>query len=117
MSASSVPPLARSSEETKAQLCLLLNVAATPGLGSLVGRCWIVGSLQLLMASAGFVLIMMWFYEFFVSMINQGVIPTSPISWLWQTGLVLVGAAWTWGLMTGLSKVRAARLRGVITKL
>ncbi len=110
MNVSSDHPSTRSSEESKAQLCLLLNVAATPGLGSLVARRWVVGSLQILLAIVGFVLIMMWFYNFFLAIFNDVSMEDSTHR-LWQSGLVLFGTAWAWGLMTGLTKLRAIRLR------
>ncbi len=110
MNASTVPHQTQPNKEAnKAQLCLLLNVAATPGLGSLVARCWIVGSLQLLMAVTGFVFIMMWYFELFRSLIQEGVVSASSNSWKWQTGLILFGTAWIWGLITGLTRCRVSR--------
>ena len=48
---------------TKAKNAVMLNLLATPGLGSLLCRRWIAGSGQLVLAVAGFALIMVWFVK------------------------------------------------------
>jgi len=50
---SSVRPLSRA----RAANCILVNLAATPGLGSLIGRRYLAGSGQLALALVGFVLL------------------------------------------------------------
>ena len=52
-------PLSRA----RAWTCLLTNLFATPGLGSLMARRVFAGTGQLLLALAGFVLIVGWIFE------------------------------------------------------
>ena len=45
-----------------ARTALVINQFATPGLGSLMAGRYLAGSIQLLLALAGFTLIVAWFF-------------------------------------------------------
>lgn len=94
----------------KARNAALLNQFATPGLGSLMAGRWLAGAGQLLLALAGFVLIMAWFIEEmhqFYGQIN-GDVPVQPIGNLLMWGAILFALAWIWSLVTSLSLLRQA---------
>src|ERR1043166_38716 len=85
--------------------CILINVAATPGLGSLIARRFFSGTCQLLLALTGCVLTLIWMFQSFyhLSMKEFGE-PTSqrPSVWMGKWGLILFGIAWTWSLVTSI---------------
>ncbi|MFO1475784.1 MAG: hypothetical protein U1F98_03925 [Verrucomicrobiota bacterium] len=83
-----------------------MNLLATPGLGSiLVGRVF-VGSAQLLLALAGFLLVLLWFALTLAqaySLANLGESgPVQSYGRYGLAGLLLFAAAWLWSLATGL---------------
>ncbi|MCX6886930.1 MAG: hypothetical protein NTX27_18035 [Verrucomicrobia bacterium] len=101
-------PLSR----TKARTCAVLNLLATPGLGSLLGRKRVEGVFQLLLAVAGFLLIVAWFlttlFRFYQLMdLHANVPPNSP-AWLGLWGAALFLVAWVWSLFTSISIWRGA---------
>src|SRR6267142_5883224 len=51
------------SKRSTATTCLILNQFATPGLGSLMARRWFAGTGQLVLAVAGFCLLVGWFVQ------------------------------------------------------
>jgi hypothetical protein len=90
----------------------LINLAATPGLGSLLARRYVAGTGQLLLALAGFVLLVSWMFELFYRLVLQQLgrsVPPDASGWLWKWGLVLFGAGWLWSLVTSLSLWRQAK--------
>ena len=94
----------------KARNAALLNLLATPGLGSLIARRWIAGAGQLFLSLAGFVVFVVWFVKEMVqcySLINSDA-PLQPISWIGVTGAALVVAAWFWSAATSFSLLREA---------
>ncbi len=101
----------------KAVRCVLMNLLATPGLGSVMARRWFAGIGQLVLSLVGFVLMMVWFYELvivqFYGQINGNVV-VRPVGWIGLTGAILFAIAWFWSLVTSLSisqevsKTRAA---------
>jgi hypothetical protein len=97
---------------TTARNCLLINQFATPGLGSLLGRRFVAGVGQLLLAIAGFVLVVGWFIGVLHEMAKQldtgGAQPGS-VAWLGEVGGLLFLASWLWALVTSLSLLRQAR--------
>lgn len=109
---SSVPrpnrkPLSRAAARNAA----LINQLATPGLGSLMARRWIVGTGQLLLALAGFVLVCVWFFETMIQAYDQitgDAIPQSAAG-VGETGAVLFLAAWLWALVTSFSLMSRAK--------
>ncbi len=93
----------------KAQTYFAINQLATPGLGSLLGRRFVSGACQLLLAIAGFVLLMVWMCEFFYARTLQAADETvtwKPAGWLGAWGLILFGAGWLWSLFTSVSMLR-----------
>jgi hypothetical protein len=102
-----VQPLSRA----RVASCALINLAATPGLGSLIARRFWAGTGQLLLALAGFVLLVGWMFELFYREFRQlsdEPIPTTPIGWMWKWGLMCFAAAWVWSLVTSISLWRQA---------
>ena len=89
----------------------LLNLAATPGLGSLMARRWVAGSGQLGLSIAGFCLVMIWFYQLvvvqFYGQIN-GAVEEKSVGWIGLLGAGLFGVAWFWSLITSMSFSREA---------
>ncbi|MGA2240808.1 MAG: hypothetical protein ABSH11_02065 [Verrucomicrobiota bacterium] len=106
-------PLSRA----RAASCALINLAATPGLGSLIARRVFAGTGQLLLALAGFVLIVGWIFELcyrvFLQQLGETVPPDSS-GWMWKWGLLLFSAGWLWSLVTSLSLLRQAKADGQV---
>ena len=102
-----VRPLSRA----RAASCALINLAATPGLGSLIARRFWAGTGQLLLALAGFGLLVGWMFKFFDRAVLQELgepVSTTPIDWMWKWGLICFVAAWVWSLVTSVSLWRQA---------
>lgn len=97
----------------------VINQLATPGLGSLMAGRFVAGVGQLLLALAGFGLLLAWFIRMLIA--YYGLIATTasnaephvPPSWFWKAGVVLFGAAWLWALVTSISLLREARANAV----
>ena len=91
--------------------CVLLNLVATPGLGSLLARRWIAGVGQCVLSVAGFILIMVWFFKLvivqFYGQIN-GNTQVHPVGWIGLLGAILFVVAWLWSLVTSFSLLREA---------
>jgi len=90
----------------------LINQFATPGLGSLLVRRIVSGTLQLLLAVAGFVLLVYWIVHFFYNMaMKQADEPISPgnFGWTGAWGALLFAGSWIWSLFTSISVLRQAR--------
>lgn len=107
------PPLpTRPKSLTKARNCVLLNLAGTPGLGTLMCGRKMVGLLQLALALAGFCLVVAWFVvllkQFYGMMSDSPAQFSSPARYGW-TGAGLFAIAWVWSLFTSLSILRQAR--------
>jgi hypothetical protein len=95
--------------------CVLINLCATPGLGSLMARRVLAGIGQLLLALAGFVLILGWIFEMchcvYLQQLGEPVPPESS-GWMGKWGLICFGASWLWSLATSLSLLRQAKADG-----
>jgi 4a-hydroxytetrahydrobiopterin dehydratase len=103
-------PLSRSTAKNAA----LLNLLATPGLGSLLGRRWIAGGGQLLLAIAGFSLFMLWIVREMIGYYGLafgGAAPPAGLNIL-VIGLVLFAAAWLWSAVTSFSLLQEASVGG-----
>lgn len=87
----------------------LLNLLATPGLGSLVARRWLAGTGQLLLSLVGFTLFMIWFVKVMTQFYGQisGEVVVHPAGKYLIAGAVLFALAWIWSLVTSLSLLRA----------
>ncbi len=89
----------------RAITCVMLNLVATPGLGSLIARRWVEGLGQLLLSVVGFVLIMVWFYKLvMVQFYGQmsGNVTVQPVGYIGLTGAGIFAAAWVWSLGTSI---------------
>jgi hypothetical protein len=89
----------------------LVNQLATPGLGSLMAGRWIAGIGQLALAVAGFVMVVVWFFEIMIQYYGQitGDVPVHPVGWIGEIGAILFVAAWFWALVTSVSLLRQAK--------
>jgi len=99
----------------RAWTCILTNQAATPGLGSLMARRFIAGTGQLLLALAGFVLIVGWMFELFHRVFLQQLgdsVPPDSSGRMWKWGLLFFGASWS--LVTSLSLWCQAKADGQV---
>lgn len=89
----------------RAQVAAVLNLLATPGLGSWVAGHRRVGGAQMLLAFTGFTLFLIYFSRLFVRTWN---VLTGDISLeiqttgRWPIALALFGAAWLWSAYTSL---------------
>jgi 4a-hydroxytetrahydrobiopterin dehydratase len=89
---------------------VLLNLLATPGLGSLLGRRWIAGGGQLLLAVIGFTLFLIWFVKEMIQYYGQisGDVKVQPIGGFLVSGLILFAVAWVWSAVTSITLLREA---------
>jgi 4a-hydroxytetrahydrobiopterin dehydratase len=104
----SLPP--KKPSRIKARNAALMNQLATPGLGSLMARRWIAGTGQLLLALAGFGLVMVWFGEEMIQFYGQisGNVVVHPVGKILMAGSILFSLAWLWSLFTSFSLLREA---------
>ena len=95
----------------RAASCVLVNLAATPGLGSLMAGRWGAGIGQLILAVTGFVLMMVWFFAVMYQYYGQiaGEVVVHPVGWIGITGLILFAVAWLWALVTSVGLWREAK--------
>jgi hypothetical protein len=108
MTSHTVRPLSHA----RAWTCILTNLFATPGLGSLMARRVWAGTGQLVLALAGFVLIVGWMFEFFQRVSLQQIgdpVPPDSSGRMGKWGLIYFGASWLWSLVTSLSLWRQAK--------
>jgi 4a-hydroxytetrahydrobiopterin dehydratase len=103
----------------KARNAALLNQLATPGLGSLLCGRWIAGTGQLLLSSAGFALVMVWFFKEMIpyyGLMFSDAPPHLPGMKMLAEGGNLFAVAWLWSAFTSFSLLReasAVRLRSL----
>jgi hypothetical protein len=106
----SAPPKPLS--QARALSCALMNLCATPGLGSVMGRRVVVGTGQLLLSVTGFGLLLGWMWKFFYQLYQQAMDqPPTPeaYGWLGLWGLIFFGAGWLWSLVTSWSLLQEAK--------
>jgi hypothetical protein len=99
--------------------CILTNLCATPGLGSVFARRVVVGVFQLILAIAGFCLIVVWMFRAVFTEVSEeinGGTATVP-GWMWKWGFILFGVAWLWSLVTSIDLWRQAKMGNVPPKL
>jgi hypothetical protein len=97
--------------QARALSCALINLCATPGLGSLMGRRFVAGTGQLALSGTGFVLLLVWMWRFFYSMYLKAMDQPSSkaYGWLGWWGLAFFGTAWLWSLFTNWSLLQQAK--------
>ena len=106
MKPSSVP---KKISHAKARNAALLNLFATPGLGSLVAGRWLAGTGQLLLALLGFILVLVWFFKIIIPYYSMmfGETQPPPINWkVGEAGAGIFAVAWGWSLVTSISIYR-----------
>jgi hypothetical protein len=92
--------------------CAIVNQLATPGLGSLMARRYLAGTLQLLVALVGFGLVMGWFAQLMVSFYRlvSGLSPEPyPYPWMGKAGALIFFLSWLLAWPTTISVLREAR--------
>ena len=96
---------------SRARTCLLINQAATPGLGSIAGKRYAAGTGQLLSAVAGFGLLLFWLVRYFNNAFRTvEELPALPsLAWVGWLGAALFVGSWLWSWVTSLSLLRAAK--------
>lgn len=98
----------------RAWTCLLVNQLATPGLGSMMGKHYLAGTGQLLLALAGFGLLMFWLLKYFYGMAFQPLdapAPTGPYyGWTGIAGVLCFLVSWIWSGVTSLALLRQAKI-------
>ena len=98
--------------QSKAIYCFVINQLATPGLGSIIAKRTIVGTGQLILALAGFFMLMGWMFKYFWGMAQTQIGESAsqkPYGWMGKWGLICFGASWVWALVTSISLLRQAR--------
>ena len=108
-SAGSRPPLTRAA----ARNCLLVNQFATPGLGSLMAKRFVAGSVQLTLAVIGFCCVITSMTMRLIQMYRdmQGGEPSpGSHSWVGTIGWSIFIGSWLLAWTTSLSVLREARL-------
>jgi len=95
----------------KARIATLLNLTATPGLGSLLAGRKAVGTLQIALALSGFVLILLWLISLIriALAIWQETPPPDALHLFGISGAGLFLTAWLWALSTSLAILHKAR--------
>jgi 4a-hydroxytetrahydrobiopterin dehydratase len=95
----------------KAKNAAMLNLLATPGLGSLLCGRWIAGTGQLVLAVAGFILLMVWFFKEMIpyyGLMFGDESPQMPGLKMLAEGAILFVASWLWSAVTSVSLFREA---------
>jgi 4a-hydroxytetrahydrobiopterin dehydratase len=93
----------------KARNAALMNLLATPGLGSLMAGRVIAGMGQLALSVSGFVLVLVWFMQemvpYYSLMFSDE--PQHPVGFkMLKLGAGLFALAWLWSLVTSVSLFR-----------
>ena len=101
--------MAKPIDPVKARNCSLLNLLGTPGLGSLMGGRIVEGVGQLLLAVAGFCLVIYWFVKVLSGAFSeQDAESHSYAVWGFAGGGLFI-LAWLWSLLTSLALLRDAK--------
>jgi hypothetical protein len=86
--------------------CLLINQFATPGLGSLMARRFVAGTLQLSLALLGFGLFVGSFIQLgqkTYRLVEDLPEQPAPYPWMGQVGMILFVTAWLLSWITSIS--------------
>lgn len=110
MKPSSPESATKTPDRATARNAALLNLAATPGLGSIMAGRRVAGIGQLILAVAGFGMVLGWFVklmrDYFSLISDQPGEPQVSFGWL-QAGAAVIAAAWLWSLVTSLQIIRS----------
>jgi hypothetical protein len=98
-------------DRSTARNSVLINQLATPGLGSLLAGRWVAGIGQLLLALAGFAMVVAWFGAVFIQLYRQinGDPEPKSAAWLGEVGGITFFVSWLWAWVTSLSLLREAK--------
>jgi hypothetical protein len=99
-------------KRTTAMNCLLVNQLATPGLGSLMGRRFLEGIVQLILALLGAGFFIGGFIQLGLKtyrMMNDQPEQPEHYPWLTRVGVILFVTSWLLAWITSLSLLRNAR--------
>src|SRR5215208_5364828 len=86
----------------------LINLCATPGLGTVMARRFVSGIAQLMLAIAGFGLIVAWMGVFFWRLSLQGMdrpVPHQSYHGLGKLGALCFVTAWIWSAFSSISLI------------
>jgi len=110
MKPSFLPP-GRKPSRAVVRNAVLVNQLATPGLGSLMAGRWAAGIGQLAVAVAGFVMVVVWFFEVMNQYYGQiiGNVPVRSVGWIGEVGAILFVVSWFWALVTSVSLLRQSK--------
>jgi len=112
-----VPAMARKPlTSAMARNAALVNQFATPGLGSVLAGRYLSGAGQLLLAVAGFSLVLLWFVAVMRQFYGQiqGNVEVKPVGWIGLSGLAVFAAAWFWALATSISIMREVKHNNLV---
>jgi len=105
------PPLPPNRRRNRAITALTLNIGFCPGLGTWISGQKILGGAQMIIAFAGFSLIVTWFVLLIGDTLRE--FQSQPARGGWSafgwTGLALFALAWVWSLVSGLRIIKAAK--------
>jgi len=98
-------------DRSTARNSVLINQLATPGLGSLLAGRWVAGLGQLLLALAGFAMLVAWFGTVMIQLYRQinGDPEPKPVAWLGELGALTFLASWLWAWVTSLALLRESK--------
>src|SRR5580700_6248013 len=99
-------------KRSTARSCLIINQFATPGLGSLMARSYLMGSIQLFLAVVGFVLVMGCFIELMIKtyrLVSDLPPQPEPFPWMGKAGALIFFLSWLLAWPTTISVLREAR--------
>ena len=89
-----------------------MNQLATPGLGSLMARRYVAGTVQLLLAIAGFCLVIGWFAQLMAGIyhsVSGASDESAHYAWMGKSGALIFILAWLLSWPTTISILREAR--------
>jgi 4a-hydroxytetrahydrobiopterin dehydratase len=86
----------------------LLNILMFPGLGSLLAGRRLVGIGQIILVTAGSVMLLVWLYKVLTQYYSLmfGDVQPQTVGWIGETGGVLFVISWLWASVTSLSLFR-----------
>jgi hypothetical protein len=93
-------------DRASAMACVLINLAATPGLGTIIAKRFVAGALQLLLAVLGFCLFLAWYYYWFKARLEES---TASHAGLLVSGVCFFAAGWLGALWSSLRILREAK--------
>ena len=99
-------------DQGKKRACVVANLLLTPGLGTIMAGRYMAGSLQLLLACAGFLMFLSWIVLLFQTVMSGRTEVGQ--NWLWQRGLLLFAASWLAALWSSLGILRNKAEAGTI---